>query len=138
MQNILWDPNSNPPKRNYSASPKPTHTRKILLLLGNKMFLHTEIYRNIQTFAFKVLQECSSWASRNGAVQCFFLTTNRNIFSGKTSKSERLLAFCGSILFSMSSESNFVKWVRLFERNCIVKWVIFLAGFCLAEFENFC
>ena len=41
---------------------------QILVRLWDKMFL-AEIYRNIQKFAFKVLQECSSWASRNGAVQ---------------------------------------------------------------------
>ena len=49
--------------------------------------LFTEIYKNIQTFAFKVLQECSSWASRDGAVQIFFLTPNRNMFAGKLVKS---------------------------------------------------
>ena len=52
-----------------------------------------EIYRNIQTFAFKVLQECSSWVSRNGAVQIVFLTPNRNMFAGKfVGKLERFLA----------------------------------------------
>ena len=25
---------------------------------------------------------------------------------------------------------RFIKWVRFFERNCIVKWVIFLGSFC--------
>ena len=39
---------------------------KILLPLWNKKFL-MKIYRNIQTSAFKVLQECVSWASRIGA-----------------------------------------------------------------------
>ena len=52
---------------------------KALLRLWNKRFLK-KIYRNIQTFAFKVLQECSSWASRKGAVQIFFLTPNGNMF----------------------------------------------------------
>ena len=33
----------------------------------------TKIYRNIQAFAFKVIQECSSWESRKGPVQLFFL-----------------------------------------------------------------
>ena len=33
-----------------------------------------------QTFVFQVLQECNSWASRNGAVQMFFLTPTRNMF----------------------------------------------------------
>ena len=56
-----------------------------------KNFL-TEIYRNIQTFAFKVLQECSSWESINEAMQMFFLTPNRNISAEKFLKSERFLA----------------------------------------------
>ena len=30
-----------------------------------------------------MIQECSFWASRNGAVQMFLLTPNRNIFAGK-------------------------------------------------------
>ena len=37
----------------------------------------TEIYRNMQTSAFQLLRECSSWASRNGAVQMFFSDTNQ-------------------------------------------------------------
>ena len=41
----------------------------------------TEIYRNMQIFAFQVLQEHSSWASKNSAVQMFFLTlTSRKMF----------------------------------------------------------
>ena len=43
------------------------------------------------TFAFRVLQECSSWASKKIAVQIFFLRANRNMFSGKLVKSERFL-----------------------------------------------
>ena len=65
-----------------------------------KHFL-TEIYRNIQTFAFKVFQECNSWPSRNGAVQMFFLTPNKNMFPKKCVKLDFWL--CGSILFLMSS-----------------------------------
>ena len=30
----------------------------------------------------------------------------------------------------MSNELRFIKWVRFFERNCIVKWVIFFGSFC--------
>ena len=37
---------------------------------------------------------------------------------------------CGSKSFSMSSELRFVKWVRCFDRNSIVKWVIFSASYC--------
>ena len=43
-------------------------------------------------FTFKVLQECSSWASRNGAVQMFLLTQNRIMFAVKFVKSENFWA----------------------------------------------
>ena len=64
-----------------AIQPPPSHALpdKALLRLWNKRFLK-KIYRNIQTFAFKALQECSSWASRKGATQIFFLTPNRNMF----------------------------------------------------------
>ena len=85
------------------------------------------MFRNIQTFAFKVFQECNYWASRKGAVQIFFLTPNRNMSAGKFAKSERLLAVLREdIIFN-------VKWVearKIVERNCIVKCVIFFANFC--------
>ena len=42
-------------------------------LLWNKNF-HTVIYSNIQICASQLLWECSSWASRNGAVRKIFLT----------------------------------------------------------------
>ena len=66
----------------FSLHQSPIPPDKILLNIWNKNTLR-EIYRNIQTFAFKVLQESSSWASGNGAVQMIFLTPNRNIFAGK-------------------------------------------------------
>ena len=67
---------------------------KILLPLWNKNFL-TEVYRNIKIFAFKVLQKCSSWASRNGTVpflHMFFLTSSTEMFAGKFIKRKRFLA----------------------------------------------
>ena len=47
-----------------------------------------EIYRNKQTFAFKVLQECSFSTSRNDTVQMrmFFLTPDRKMLAGKFCK----------------------------------------------------
>ena len=66
---------------NYSASPNPQPPDKPLLGLWNKNF-PTRIYRNIQTFAIKVLQQWGSWASRNGAVQMFLLTPNRTMCAG--------------------------------------------------------
>ena len=76
-----------------------------------------EIYRNIQTFAFKVLQESSSWASGNGAVQMFFLTPNRSIFFWKILKMRK---FFGCVLgayyfqfqrsWDSQNERGFLKW----------------------------
>ena len=80
-------------------SPNPPTSDKTLLRLWKKNFL-TEIYRDIQTFAFKVLQKSSSWVSRNGAVQIFSLTSSRNM-------SERLLGVLQEhIVFN-------VKWVEV-------------------------
>ena len=79
---------------------------KILLRLWNKNFL-TEIYRNLQAFAFKVLQEWSTCASRNDVIQMFFLTPNRKALAGKFVKWERFLAVLQEhIIF------NF-KWVEV-------------------------
>ena len=105
----------------FSLHQPPIPPDKILLNLWNKNFLR-EICRNIHIFAFNVLQESSSWASGNGTMQMIFLTPNRNIFVGKFVNWE-------SMLFPFSKELRFVKWVRFFERSCIVKWVIFLTGF---------
>ena len=88
---------------------------KILLQLWNKHFL-VEIYRNIQAFAFKVFQECSSWLSRNGAVQMFFLTPNRNIFTAKFVKSERFL----TVLWEHITFD--VKWVEVHKMSEVF-WV---------------
>ena len=92
---------------------------KTFLCIWNKYFL-TEVYSNRQTFDFQMLWECSSWASRNGAVQKYFLTPTRNLF----------LAVLQEYIFIMLSELRLVKRVRFFAWNCIVKWVTFFAGFC--------
>ena len=86
--------------------PPPIPPDKILLRLCNRNALK-KICRNLQTFAFKVLQECSFWASGNGTVQMFFLTPNRNMFAWKFPKWERFLAvFREDIIFN-------VKWVEV-------------------------
>ena len=91
---------------------------KILLRLRNKHFL-TEIYRNIQTFTFKELQECISWVSKNGLVQMFFLTPNKKYLLENLQSEKGFWLCSGSILFSIPSELRLVKSVRFFKRNCI-------------------
>ena len=51
-----------------------------------------EIYRNIQTFIFKVHSECSSYGSRNGAVQIFFSDTKQKHVCWKICKVNKALA----------------------------------------------
>ena len=107
------------------STPNPTPTfpippDQILLRLWNKTFLR-EIYRNMQTFAFKVFQECSPCGSRNVQCKCFFWHQTET-FLVKNLQIEKGFWQClGSISFSMSSEMSFAIWVRFFEQNCIVK-----------------
>ena len=71
--------------------PHPCHQPdKILLRLCNKNSI-MEMYRNMHTFIFKVLEECSSWASRNDAVQMFYLAPKSKMLAGKFVKWERFL-----------------------------------------------
>ena len=115
MWNILWVPNREPHKEIIQPPPKPQSADKFLLRLWNKN-LFTEIYRNIQTFSFKVLQERVFWASRNCAVQMFFLTPNRNMFARIFVKPERFLTVLPEhIAFN-------VKWVEV-RKMSEVFWV---------------
>ena len=92
----------------FSLTPPPIPPDKILLCLWSKN-LPREIYRNIQIFAFQVLQDSSSFTLGNGEVQMFFLTPNRNMFAGKFVNRESFWLCFASILFSMSKELRFVK-----------------------------
>ena len=73
---------------------------------------------------FQVLRECSSKALRNSAMQIFFYDTNQQPVFG---------CVAGVYFFIMLSKLRFVKWVRFFERNCIVKWVNPFASFDLVS-----
>ena len=56
------------------------------------------------------------------------LKPNRKMFSGKLVKSETV--FLDALREHIVRELRFVKRVRFFERNCIIKWVTFFASFC--------
>ena len=61
--------------------------------------------------------------------KCFF-RDQTEICLLKNFQSEKVFWLCfGSILFSISKESRFLKWVRFFQRNDTVNWVIFYANF---------
>ena len=118
-----------PPPQSH---PPPDQTS---LRVCNKNFL-TEVYRNIHTFALKVLQECSSWASRNAAVQISFLTPNRNMFTGKFVKPEMFLAVLREHIIFNVKWTEACKMSEVFERNCIVKCVIFFYSFWWCTLER--
>ena len=78
--------------------------------LWNKNF-YTEIYRNIQTFAFRVLQECSCSASRSGPVQMLFWHQPDaccKIWKSRK-KLKRFLAAVWEHIFSVSNGLSFRK-----------------------------
>ena len=94
LKNFFQSPLIPPPP------PPPSHKNKPYYVSETIFF--KEIYRDILTFACKVVQKCSYWASRNRVVKIFFLTPQRNMFAGKFVKSERFLAvFREHIIFNV-------------------------------------
>ena len=84
------------------------------------------IYRHLLSKCFEnAVFECLEMVQ----FRCFFLTATRNMFAGKLVRSF-LAVLQEYIFFKMLSELRFVKWLRFFEQNCIVKRVIFFVSFC--------
>ena len=101
---------------------------RILLHLWNKIFLerYAEIYRHLLSKCFKKVV-----LGRQEMVQCkYFSSHQTETWLLENLWTEKAFWLCfGIMLFSISKELRFVKWVRFFVRNCMVKCVIFLAGF---------
>ena len=100
--------------------------RKVFSTPPNKSFIRLwsknfqmDIYRNIQTFAFQVLRDAVLGRLERVQCKCFFWHQTETCF----------WLCCEGIFFIMLSVLKFVKWVRFFVRNSIVKW-IFFASFC--------
>ena len=95
---------------------------KSYYISGTKVFWQrcTEIYRNLHSKCFKNVvlghQEMVHWK--------YFFLHQTEICCWKIYKVRSR-----SILFSMSRDLRFAKWVRFFERKYIVKWVIFFTSF---------
>ena len=104
-KSFLWGPNSQLPQGNYSASPQsPTHppSDKILLRLWKKnIWRYTEIYRHL---IWKCFKNAVLWGQEMVQPKCFF--------------------------WHQTETCLLENWVRFFEGNCIVKWVIFFSSFC--------
>ena len=120
----------------------PTHPSpdKILLRLWNKN-VNTEIYKNIQTFNFKVFQECGFWASGNDPVQMLFLMPNRNMFAGKFVKSKRVLAvlreqFVVNVKLVEIREMSEVFWEKLYcKMSDFFRWFLLALRLSLRKSE---
>ena len=100
---------------------------QILLRLWGKNFL-TEMYKNIQTLHFKLFKNAVLGRQEMVQCKCFFWHQAEYVCWKICWKGFWMC--CGSILFSISSEFRFIKWVSFFKQNWIVKWVIFFANFC--------
>ena len=78
---------------------------KILLRLWKKTFF-TEIYRNILTFAFKVLQECSFGRQEMVECKCFFWHQTEACLLENFGKLKKVLAMLQDhIIFNVSWDS---------------------------------
>ena len=88
---------------------------------------YIEIYRHLLSKCFK-----NAVLVRQEMVQCkYFFWHQTEICLPENLQSQKGFWLCwASILFSGSGELRFAKWMRFFERNCIVKCVVFFAGFC--------
>ena len=110
-------------KLNFSRSKQRTAFRKLfssprdksILRLLNKNFM-TNIYMNIQTFAFQMLRKCSSWTHRNRAVQIFFLAPIKNMFAWKFAKLLRSLAVLREHIFYNVEWIEVRKMVRFLKK----------------------
>ena len=78
------------------------------------------IYRNTQIFAFKVLQQCSSWEQRNGLVQISFFDTKQKHVCRKICKLRKVFGcVSGACYFQCQlscevREMSEVVWVKLY------------------------
>ena len=94
-KNVKYDPPANPPPIRWNL---PTSLEQ--------KFSHGDIQKDTN-ICFQGTSRMQFWASRNGTVQVFFLTPNRNMFAGNFVKSERfLVVFRGHIIFN-------VRWVEV-------------------------
>ena len=59
----------------------------------------------------------------------FFLILTRNKFAVKFVKWVKYLDVFRECIFYNIDEFMFIKWVRFFERRCIVKWMIIIVSF---------
>ena len=112
------------------------HQTKSCYFSGTKVFLqrYTETYRHLLSKCFK-----DAVPGRQEMVQYnFFSDTKQKHVFWKTFKVRKAFGFLREHIIFNVKWVNFRKMSEVFEKNSIVKWVIFLANFCLAGFENFC
>ena len=88
----------------FKGSTQPLPDRKLLTSLKQNF---SDGDQECADICFPTCKQCSSWVSRNGAVQIIFLTPTRNIFAGKFVKWVRVLAAL--------QEYNFynIEWVEV-------------------------
>ena len=103
----------------------PTHFPSDKILLRLFLRRYTEINGHLLSKCFKnaVLGVKKRWSAN-----VFSDTKQKHVCWKILLNSERFWLYCKTYYFQC--ELRFVKWVRFFERNCIVKLVIFFGSFC--------
>ena len=105
--------------------PPPTPPSHQMKFYNDLLRRYTEIYRHLLSKCFK---NAVLGRQEMGQCKCFFWHQTESCL---VEHLERFLAVLWeSILFSMSVKFKFIKWVRFFEPNCIVNWLIFFTSFC--------
>ena len=109
---------------NEIIEPPPTHlpSDKILLRLFLRRYIEIDGHLISKCFKNAVLGVRKRWSAN-----VFSDTKEKYVCWKILVNSERFWLCCKIILFSMWV--RFVKWVKFFEQNCIVKWVIFYGSF---------
>ena len=118
-------------KEIIQPQPPPTHHRiEFYCFCQTKIFLrrYTEIHRHLLSKCFRnTVVGCQGMVLHH-FWKCFFQHQTETCLLENLWSEKDFWLCCGSKLFSMSLK--FIKSMRFFEWNCIVKWVIFFASFC--------
>ena len=106
----------------------PTYYQIKYYVFAKKVFLwiYTQTWRHLLSTYFKNEDlACQEMVQ----CKCFFWSQTETCLLEILHSQKSFWLSCGSILFSISIELRFLKWMRFSERTCVVKWVTSFAIF---------
>ena len=114
---------------NYSASPNPAHHQiKSYYVFVTNIFLgrFTEIYRHLLSKCFK---KVVLWRQEMVQCKCFFLHQTETFLLENLYTENFFGCVLGAYYFQFQRSWESQNEWCFFDRNCIVKWVIFFTSF---------